>query len=100
MIARIMGEGQWVLDVDDLEKLNSIDERLEQTVETGDETAMREVLRELFDRVRELGTPVPDEVIAESDIVLPDPSASLEEVKLVLEATSEYYGLIPDEDTE
>ncbi|MDU7361798.1 MAG: hypothetical protein E7L00_11410 [Propionibacteriaceae bacterium] len=98
MIVRIMGEGQWTVDVDALESLNEIDERLESAVEAGDEASMREVLRELFDKLCEVGTPVPDDVLAESDVVLPDPSASLEEVKLVLEATNEYYdGLIPDE---
>ena len=98
MIIRVMGEGQWTVDVEALENLNEIDERLENTVEAGDEDAMHEVLRELFDKLRELGTAVPDDVLAESDVVLPDPSASLEEVKLVLEATKEYYdGLIPDE---
>ncbi len=31
-----------------------------------------------------------------SDLVLPDTDTSLEEVRLLLESTSEYLGLIPD----
>ncbi len=93
-----MGEGQWTIDVDALTSLNEIDERLERTVEADDEAAMRAVLQELFTRLQELGSPVPDDVLAESDVVLPDPTASLDDVKLVLETTRDYYGgLLPDE---
>ncbi len=98
MIIRVMGEGQWTIDVDALTNLNEIDERLERTVEAGDEAGMREVLQELFTRLQELGSPVPDDVLAESDVVLPDPTASLDDVKLILETTRDYYGgLLPDE---
>lgn len=98
MIIRVMGEGQWTIDVEALTNLNEVDERLERAVEADDEAAVRELLQELFTRLQELGSPVPDDVLAESDVVLPDPTASLEDVKLVLEATREYYdGLLPDE---
>jgi hypothetical protein len=39
---------------------------------------------------------VPEDVIVESDLVLPDTDISLEEVRALLESTSEFYGLIPD----
>jgi hypothetical protein len=35
-------------------------------------------------------------VIVESDLVLPDVDATLEEVQELLDSTSEYYGLVPD----
>ncbi|RRD45763.1 hypothetical protein [Tessaracoccus sp. OH4464_COT-324] len=96
MIVRVLGEGQWVLELEHLEALNAIDVELEAAVEAGDEERMRAALVKLYDGIRELGTEVPDEVIVESDMVLPDPSSSLEEVKVILEANSEQFGLIPD----
>lgn len=96
MIVRVLGEGQWVLELEHLEALNAIDVELEAAVEAGDEERMRTALVKLYDGIRELGTEVPDEVIVESDMVLPDPSSSLEEVKVILEANSEQFGLIPD----
>lgn len=97
MIVRVLGQGQWVLEIDHLEALNAIDEDLEAAVEAGDEAAMQDALVRLFDGVRELGSEVPDDVLAESDLVLPDPGASLDEVRILLEESQEYFGLIPDE---
>lgn len=96
MIIRVLGEGQWILEVEHLESLNSVDVELESAVAAGDELQMRDALGKLFDGIRELGTEVPEDVIIESDLVLPDPGASLEEVKVLLEANSEQFGLIPD----
>lgn len=96
MIIRVLGEGQWVLEIEHLEQLNKIDEELEQAVEAGDQGALHNALERLFAGIKELGTPVPDDVLAESDLVMPDPDATVEEVKLLLESTSEYYGILPD----
>lgn len=96
MIVRVLGQGQWMLEVEQLEALDAIDRRLEQAVEDSDQDALRTALTALFDKVRELGTEVPDEVIAESDLVLPDPDATVEEVRALVDATTEYFGLIPD----
>ncbi|WP_296136120.1 PspA-associated protein PspAA [uncultured Tessaracoccus sp.] len=98
MIVRVLGEGQWTLEVEALERLNDIDRDLEQAVRDDDQEALAGTLRRLFDAVRELGTAVPDDVIVESDLVLPDPGASVEEVRGLIEATTEYYGIIPDGD--
>lgn len=100
MIVRIMGQGQWVLDPEHLMDLNELDRALEDRVAAGDETGMRDALRALVAGVRELGTEVPDDVLAESDLVLPDDDVTLEEIRELLESTSEYYGLIPDAEDE
>ncbi len=100
MIVRIMGQGQWVLDPEHLMDLNELDRRLEDTVAAKDESGMREALVALVEGVKRVGTEVPDDVIAESDLVLPDTDVTLEEVQALLESTSEYYGLIPDAEDE
>lgn len=38
---------------------------------------------------------MPDDLIVESDLVLPDVDVILEEVRELLDSTSEYYGLVP-----
>ncbi|SDL54843.1 PspA-associated protein PspAA [Tessaracoccus oleiagri] len=96
MIVRVLGEGQWVLEPEHLEALDAVDVELENAVQAGDEEKMRDALSRLFDGIRELGTPVPDDVLAESDLVMPDPDSTLEEVKMLLDSTSEYFGLLPD----
>lgn len=96
MIVRIMGEGQWVVDPDELLALNHLDERVETAVAQGDDEGLSFALSELLTAIRERGTAVPDDLIAESDLVLPAEDATAEEVKLLLDSTSEFYGLIPD----
>lgn len=96
MIVRVLGQGQWVLEIDDMETLNVLDAELEQAVEAEDAEALKSVLERLFDMVQELGTIVPDDVIVESDLVLPDSDATIEEVRLLIESTTEHFGIFPD----
>lgn len=98
MIIRILGEGQWVMEPEQLLALNEIDAAVEKAVEDGDAQALRSALEELVDGVRRFGIEVPDDVLAESDLVLPDVDASIEEVRALLDEQSDYYGLIPDDE--
>ncbi len=100
MIVRIMGHGQWVLQPEDLIELNELDRALEERVQADDEPGMIEALQALGDGVRRLGVEVPEDVIVESDLVLPDVDVSLADVRELLKSTSEYYGLIPDADSD
>ena len=96
MIVRIMGLGQWTMEPEQLLGLNDIDEAVEKAVAEGDREQLRKELQRLVDAVRSNGQEVPDDLIVESDLVLPDVDATLDEVKELLESTSEYYGLVPD----
>ena len=96
MIVRIMGLGQWTMEPEQLLGLNDIDEAVEKAVAEGDRKQLRKELQRLVDAVRSNGQEVPDDLIVESDLVLPDVDATLDEVKKLLESTSEYYGLVPD----
>ena len=96
MIIRIMGLGQWSLEPDQLMALNELDEAVEQAVAAGDQDALRAALDTMVQGVRTTGVAVPDDVIVESDLVLPDTDATVDEVRALLEATEEFYGLIPD----
>ncbi|HEX3897816.1 MAG TPA: hypothetical protein VHW74_01480 [Mycobacteriales bacterium] len=92
MIVRILGEGQ--LDVADSghDALNELDTVLLNACEADDVDAFDAALGGLLAKVRELGTPLPDEQIVPSELILPSADASLAEVKALL--TDE--GLIPD----
>ncbi|MFJ2604620.1 hypothetical protein ACIQOU_25045 [Streptomyces sp. NPDC091279] len=91
MIVRIMGEGQVKLAGSHFTELNSLDDELLAEVESGDDTAFRHTLHALLNKVRELGTPVPDTTLTPSDLILPSPDATLEEVREMLSDD----GLIP-----
>ena len=87
-----------MIQPDDFLRLNEIDAGVEKAVADGDATALRSALEALAAAVRELGDEVPDDIIVESDLVLPDVDATVDEVRALLEAQSQFYGLIPDEE--
>ena len=91
MILRILGEGQWRIDDDQVDGLNELDDRVEHAVDAGDEAAFRTALEELLAAVRRAGSEVGLEELVDSDLVLPPPDASLEEVRELLSDE----GLIP-----
>lgn len=91
MIVRIMGEGQVKLDDSHFVELNKLDDELLQAMEAGDEAGFRRTLGALLDSVRRLGTPLPDDALEPSELILPSPDATLEEVREMLSDE----GLIP-----
>ncbi|WP_433449775.1 PspA-associated protein PspAA [Streptomyces sp. CA-142005] len=91
MIVRIMGEGQVRLDDSHVVELNKLDDELLRAMEAGDEAGFRRTLGALLDSVRRLGTSLPDEALEPSELILPSPDATLEEVREMLSDD----GLIP-----
>jgi hypothetical protein len=91
VIVRIMGEGQVQLDDSHFVELNKLDDELLAEMESGDEAAFRRTFAALLDAVRRLGTPLPDDALEPSQLILPSPDASLAEVREMLSDD----GLIP-----
>ncbi|MCB5182095.1 PspA-associated protein PspAA [Streptomyces antimicrobicus] len=91
MIVRIMGEGQVRLDDSHFAELNALDDDLLEEMESGDEAGFRRTLGALLDAVRRLGTPLPDDALEPSELILPAPDSSLDEVREMLSDD----GLIP-----
>ncbi|WP_369246059.1 hypothetical protein [Streptomyces sp. R41] len=91
MIVRIMGEGQVRLDDSHLTELNKLDDELLAEMESGDESGFRRTLCALLESVRRLGAPLPDDALEPSELILPSPDATLEEVREMLSDE----GLIP-----
>ncbi|MGW7516824.1 PspA-associated protein PspAA [Streptomyces sp. NPDC054796] len=91
MIVRIMGEGQVELANSHFAELNKLDDELLAEMDSGDEAGFRRTLAALLDAVRTLGTALPDDALEPSELILPAPDASLEEVREMLSDD----GLIP-----
>jgi hypothetical protein len=91
MIVRILGEGQFSVDEAATAELNKLDTQLEAAVERDDETAFTAALHGLLDQVRALGAPLPSDALEPSDLILPSPDSSMDEVRKLL--TDD--GLIP-----
>ena len=92
MIIRVLNERQYEVADTELDRLNALDDRLQETVTAGDEGAFDKALADLLAAVRTAGTPVPDETLTASDLVLPAEGSSLAEVGELLGDE----GLIPD----
>jgi hypothetical protein len=91
MIVRILGEGQWDVPEAELDRLNELDSAVEGAVESGDDDDFRSSLDALLTAVRGAGSPLPDDSLDDSDLILPPSDATLEEVRELLADD----GLIP-----
>jgi len=94
VIVRILNEGQFRLTEQALASLNSFDDDVEQAVNSGDQAALTAVLQALLEDIRTRGERVPDDELADSDLILPDADATLADVRAWLSDSEE--GLIPD----
>lgn len=93
MIVRILGEGQRDVPDSELAALNDLDAEVEAALDAADEAAFTTALHRLLDRVREVGQALPDDVLVPSDLVLPDPDATADEVRHLFDGSGE--GLVP-----
>ncbi|MEU0277225.1 hypothetical protein ACIOGX_08965 [Streptomyces sp. NPDC088147] len=91
MIVRIMGEGQVKLADSHFTELDTLDDELLAEIRNGDEDGFRRTFHALLDKVRELGEPLPVDSLEPSELILPAPGATLEEVREMLNDD----GLIP-----
>jgi hypothetical protein len=91
VIVRIMGEGQLKVRDSHFTELNKLDDELLAEMVSGDEEGFRQTLGALLDAVRRLGSPLPDDVLEPSELILPSQDATLDEVKEMLSDD----GLIP-----
>ena len=92
MIVRIMGEGQYRLSEEVLERVNELDNAVVAAVDADDEDGFHESFEEMLDAIRSEGEHLGDEEIETSDIIVPPADTSFAEA--AAEFTGE--GLIPD----
>jgi PspAA-like protein len=92
MIVRISTEGQYRLPDEDADRLNDLDNDVVAAVEAGDEERFQEVFAQLLELVRSDGTPLGDDELEESDVILPPPDLTFDEAGVQFTGD----GLIPD----
>jgi hypothetical protein len=93
MIMRVMGEGQFQVGDAHLNRLNELDDELLKALDSGDDGRFRAALEGLLGAVKEFGTPLPDDSLQPSDLILPDCEATIDEVREMLRTEGD--GLIP-----
>jgi len=92
VIVRISGEGQFRLPDEDAARLNSLDNDAVAAVEEGNEERFHSLFAEMLSLVESDGSPLGDDELVESDVILPPRDVTFEEA--AGEFTGE--GLIPD----
>jgi len=92
MIVRIMGEGQFRLSENVIERVNELDNAAVAAVSADDEDGFHEAFEELLALIRSDGEAVEDDDIETSDVIVPPADTSFRE------ASAEFTGdgLIPD----
>lgn len=95
MIVRILGEGQFRLSDAELEMLNALDDDVEAAANAGDEAWLKRALERLLDEVRTQGSPLDPDLLIDSDLILPDADATVEQVREWMGNDAAYPGLLP-----
>lgn len=95
MIVRIMGQGQWQVPDEEVDRLNVLDDLLAQAVRDKDADMLPSILQELGDRVRKVGTPLDNGVVRLSDVILPDPHTPFDEIAAWIRDSAREEGLVP-----
>jgi hypothetical protein len=91
MIVRVMTEGQFDIDGNDLDALNEVDNEIVEALAADDQARFEQLMKRMNDLVCKKGKPVPVDQFIESDIILPPPDASMDEVREMFAGE----GLIP-----
>ncbi len=83
MIIRILGDGQFRLDDNLLDRVNKIDNQIVNHVSHGNKDEFAKDLANLISTVKELAEPLDPVEILPSDIIIPQSDMSLEEARQV-----------------
>jgi hypothetical protein len=93
MIVRILGEGQFDVPDHRLDELTRLDDEVQAAVDAGDADALARALARLVTGVRTAGRELPEAHLGPSDLVIPGPDATIDEIR---EQLAGGEGLIPD----
>ena len=83
MIIRILSEGQYTVPSSLLDELNSLDNKLVNSVATEDEPSFRSLYDQILGLVRNKGKELPIEELHPSDVIIPSEDVSFEEAKSI-----------------
>lgn len=89
MIVRVLEEGQYEIDDANTSKLTKLDTVLGDALHSGDADTFNAALSAIIDEVRSCGHRLDPAKIVPSDLALPRPGATLEEVRALLDDGNE-----------
>jgi hypothetical protein len=92
VIVRLMGEGQYRVGDDLMQRLNELDEQAQASADAEDEPELDRVLDEMWQLVRAKGERLSDDDLSPSDAAVPPSDLTLEETKRLFSEE----GFIPD----
>jgi hypothetical protein len=92
MIVRLMGDTQYRIDDEVREQLNELDDRALTAMNEENETALDDVLDEMWQVVRDRGERLADDDLSSSDLIIPPSDLTLEETRKLFSDE----GLVPD----
>jgi hypothetical protein len=92
VIVRILADRQYEVSEDLVAKLNELDNAAVAAVEGGDEAGFHRLFDQMVEMIEHGGSPLPDEELVESQVIVPPRDTTFEEAKESF--TGE--GLIPD----
>lgn len=95
MIVRILGEGQYRLDDAELDMINALDDDVDAAAKAGDQEWVTRALVRLLEEVRTQGVLLDDDLLIDSDLILPDAETSLEQIREWIGRYGDQVGLIP-----
>ena len=81
MIVRVMGEGQYEVADDVLDRLNELDRQALEALDREDEQELDAFLEQMGELVRSSGSKLPDDDLRASDVVVPSSDFTLEETR-------------------
>jgi hypothetical protein len=80
VIVRIATDDQYRLPDDLVDDLNQIDEQAQQAAEANDEAAFQQHLAKMIELVQTRGERLGDDELEESQVILPPPHSTIDEV--------------------
>ncbi len=81
MIVRVSGEGQYELDESEAKQLDQRDRSLVDAINAGDMQRFRTELADTIRFVEESGSPVPDDRVVPSEVIIPPRDIDLDEAR-------------------
>lgn len=81
MIIRIATEGQYRVSGSTLDTLDQLDNAILDAIGDEDEERFEKALKSVLDLIRTEGSPLPDNDLKESDLILPPPDTTIEQAR-------------------
>lgn len=91
MVVRILHEGQYEVGAGSLDELNALDQQAFDAIAEGDEARFRPLFEQILMLVRGRGAPLAAEDLRPSELILPAPDSTMDEVRSLFTET----GVLP-----